>query len=244
VGVYGESVYGESYYGEEPEEASPWPSYLRVLEFVLPPWLLRTEGMRLVGGLADVIDDHRARLVAAVKLRLPGLYSLEGVDMIGRERRLRRGPSEGAPVFAARLRRWWEDHRTRGGGRALLEQMRAYLDGTHAPPFEAISYRGVRHAMDVGGVVTRDTITWGTDESGLWARLWVFLWTADAPPVAAATLASYAAIVRDWLPAHISECHIVVLHPDTRLWDYPQPVPDWDDEWEWADGPTIATVEG
>lgn len=216
---------------------SPLPSYLRMLEFVLPPWLLRTEGIRLVGALAAVIDDHRSRLVAGVKLRFPGVYTLEGVDKIGRERRLRRGPAESAATFAARLPRWWQDHRTRGGAYALLEQMKAYLDGTLDPPYDVVSYRGVRHVMNADDEITRDAITWGTDETGYWSRVWVFLYTTAAT-IDASTLEAYAAIVRDWLPAHIVG-ELVVIHPSTRLWDYPQPVPDWDDSWDWSDGPTV-----
>ena len=82
-------------------------SFLKVFKAVLPPWLLRTEGLKLIGGISDVIDDHRDRVVAGVKLRFPGLYTLEGVEKIGRERRLRRGPKETTEVFAERLQRWW-----------------------------------------------------------------------------------------------------------------------------------------
>jgi hypothetical protein len=213
------------------------PSYLKIFEVVLPPWLLRTEGLKFIGGLADVIDDHRDRLVAGVKLRFPGLYTLEGVDRIGRERRLRRGPNEDAEVFAGRIQRWWEDHRTRGNGYALLEQILAYLVGTLAPPYDVVSYLGVRHVMDTDEEITRDTITWGTDETGYWARVWVFLYTT-ASSVSDEVLESYTAIVRDWIPGHVIG-FVVVIHPDTRLWDYPQPVPDWDDTWDWDDGPTI-----
>jgi hypothetical protein len=216
-------------------------SYLDTFKAVLPPWLLRTNGLRLIGGLADVIDDHQARFVAGIKLRFPGLYSLEGLDKIGHERRLRRGPNESAEVFADRLPRWWEDHQTRGNGYALLQQMLVYLTGTLSAPFDVVSYRGVRHVIDALGGVTRDVISWGTDETGYWARVWVFLRTS-ASSVTADELESYAAIVRDWLPANVVGT-LVVLHPDTRCWDYPQPVPDWDDTW-WLtwDGPTTMEV--
>ncbi len=216
------------------------PSYLRMFEVVLPPWLLRTQGLRLIGGFADVIDDHRDRVVAGVKLRFPGLYTLEGVGKIGHERRLRRGPNEAAATFADRLQRWWEDHRTRGGAFALLEQMLAYLTGTLDPPYDVVSYLGVRHVLDVSEDITRDSITWGTDETGDWARVWVFLYTT-ASSVSADTLELYAAIVRDWLPAHVIGT-VVVIHPNTRLWDYPQPVPTWADSWDWEDGPSTLEV--
>lgn len=215
------------------------PSYLRMFETVLPPWLLRIEGLRLIGGIADVIDDHRDRMVGGVKLRFPGLYTLDGVEKLGRERRLRRGPNEDSEVFAERMQRWWEDHRTRGNGYALLEQMLAYFVGTLDPPFDVVSYLGVRHIINTE--VVRDTITWGTDETGSWARVWVFVRTT-ASSVTSTVLESYAAIVRDWLPAHVIGT-LVVLHPDTRCWDYPQPIPDWDDTW-WLtwDGPTTKEV--
>jgi len=226
------------------EVIDPGPSYLSMLEFVLPPWLLRTEGIKLVRALASVIDDHRNRAAAGVKLRFPGLYSLEGVDKLGSDRRLRRGPNEDSAVYADRLKRWWEDHRTRGGAYALLEQMLAYLDGTLDPPYDVVSYRGVRHVMDANEDITRDIITWGTDENDdYWSRIWVFVYTT-ASSVTDEVLESYAAIVRDWIPAHIV-CELVVIHPGTRLWGYPQPVPEWGD-WTWGGpiggGPTIIEV--
>lgn len=219
-------------------------THLQKLRAVMPPWLLRTEGTKLLGGIADVIDDHRDRWVAGVKLRFPGLYSYDGLNLIGRERRLRRGPAESAAVFAARLQRWWEDHRTRGNGYALLEQMYAYLTGTLAPPYDVVSYLGVRHSMDNNGAITRDKITWDTDGNDeLWARIWVFLYTT-ASTVDADTLEVYAAIVRDWIPAHV-RAYVVVLHPGTRLWGYPQPVPEWG-AWTWGGpvggGPTVIEV--
>lgn len=235
MGTYGSLRYGIGTYGPD-----VIPSYLRMFELVLPPWLLRTEGLKLTGALAQVVDQHRTRLVAGVKLRFPGLYSLDGVEKIGRERRIRRGPNEALDPYATRLRRWWEDHRTRGGAYALLEQMLAYLAGTPGPPYDVVSYRGVRHVMDASEAITRDTITWGTDETGNWARVWVFV-GVTASSVTAETLESYAAIVRDWLPAH-AVGEVVVLHPGTRLWDYPQPVPDWSDTWDWDDGPTTTEV--
>jgi len=211
-------------------------SYLKVFKAILPPWLLRTEGTKLIGGIADVIDDHRNRLVAGVKLRFPGLYTLEGIDRIGQERRLRRGPSESSEVFADRLKRWWVDHRTRGNAYALLNQMLAYFVGTLTPPYDVVSYRGLRHVMDTNEDITRDSISWGTDETGYWSRVWVFLYFASAPPVS--DIDVYSSIVKDWLPAHI-DGRLVIIHPNTRLWDYPQPVPDWSDDWDWDDGPTV-----
>lgn len=213
-------------------------SFLNMFKAILPPWLMRTEGLKVIGGIADVIDDHRDRTVAGVKLRFPGLYTDEGVDKIGRERRLRRGPKESAPVFAARLQRWWLDHSTRGNAYALLEQMFAYLLGANVPPFEVISYNGLRHTIDANQDITRDSITWGTDETGNWSQVWVFIYYPNTV-ISDAVVEQFAAIVHDWLAAHTIG-HLVIILDETRLWDYPQPVPDWNDTWYWE---TEAVVE-
>jgi hypothetical protein len=239
MGTYGTSKYGTGKYGYILHTPDPsLPSYMRMFESVLPPWLLRTEGVRLIGGFADTVDSIRDWMVAGIKLRFPGLYTLEGVDRIGTERRLRRGPNEDAETFAARLPRWWEDHRTRGNAYSLLQQMYVYLAGTLPPPYEVVSYRGLRHTIDADGNITRDKITWGTDETGNWARIWVFLYTT-ASSVTDEVMESYTAIVRDWVPAHVI-CKVVLIHPGTRLWGYPQPVPDWGDaSWSTWGSPTI-----
>jgi len=114
--------------------------------------------------------------------------------------------------------------------------MLAYFVDTLVPPYDVVSYRGLRHVMDINGDITRDSISWGTDETGYWSRVWVFLYFLTGPPVT--NIDQYSAIVKDWLPAHVVG-QLVIIHPDTRLWDYPQPVPDWDDTWDWDDGPTI-----
>lgn len=210
-------------------------SFLNMFKAIMPPWLMRTEGLKVIGGIADVIDDHRDRSVAGVKLRFPGLYTNEGIDKISRERGLRRGPNESASVFAERLQRWWIDHRTRGSAYALLEQIYAYLDGTNDPPFEVISYNGLRHIIDTNQDITRDSISWGTDGSGDWSQVWVIIYYNGAT-IADSVVDQYAAIARDWLAAH-TVGHLVIILQKTRLWDYPQPVPDWDGTWEWDDPP-------
>lgn len=217
--------------------------YLKVFKTILPPWLLRTEGTKLIGGIADVIDDHRDRLVAGVKLRFPGLYTLEGIDRIGKERRLRRGPAETAEVFAERLPRWWEDHRTRGNAYALLNQMLAYFTGTLGPPYDCVSYRGLRYAMDANGDITRDSITWGTDESGNWANVWIILYNSAGLPDPI-TADEYSSIIKDWIPAHVFG-YLVVIYTKTgtRLWDYPQPVPNWVDTWDWDNSPLVEELQ-
>lgn len=59
--------------------------------------------------------------------------------------------------------------------------------------------------------------------------------------------AIFTAIPREWTAAHVQKTTVVLLWGTRRLWDYPQPVPTWD-EWEasgalWGDSPTILTIE-
>jgi len=57
----------------------------------------------------------------------------------------------------------------------------------------------------------------------------------------------FAVVPREWSAAHIDQTNVVLLWGTRRLWDYPVPVPTWD-EWEasgalWGDEPTVITLE-
>ena len=175
------------------------------LREMMPPWLQRRVGGAVVGGIGDVIDDFAARAAAGVKLRFP----VDGGDasalaLIGRERRIRRGPAEPASSYARRLRTWWDAHRTRGGPYALLEQLYLYLFDFCNVPVELVyntaagsgaALEARRFSMDVDGVIVRDRITWNGDGSGKWARFWVFI---HAP--ASITLDTFRLITDDGDP--------------------------------------------
>lgn len=226
-----------------------------------PPWLQRIVGSKLMGAIGEVLDDHLVRLTDGLKLRFPGI----GVDddgalpYIGRDRLIRRGPSELAATYAARLRLWWDSHRTRGGPYALLHQLYEYFLADLNVRMDVVSQLGNRHWIDAAGVITHDQISWGgggpTAAFG-WAHVWVIFYldhlyvrlvdedgnplvTDEGDYIVVDTLASgtipesaaenFRVIPREWSAAHIPFITVVLLYGSVELWDYPVPVGQWDD---------------
>lgn len=130
----------------------------------VPPWLQRTHGARLLGGIGDVIDVLVQRALEAVTLRFPRASETTALPYIGRDRRIRRGPAEPASTYAVRLRSWWGDHQTRGGPHVLLRQLHAYLLGFAPGRIDLVYQSGTRFLCDEAtGAITRSDITWGGD---------------------------------------------------------------------------------
>lgn len=193
-----------------------------------PPWLQRTWAQRILAAIAAPLDLLASLAATGVRARFPAWSMPDALALLGRERRIRRGPAEIASVYAPRLVRWLDDHRGRGGAYALLAQLRAFWVGTHDGTHVVVSHRGVRHTS-VGDTITRDVITWTADGSSSWAQFWVMLHVdADPRPVDDST---YLAVPVDWSAAHVLREHVVVLWGHGRLWEYPPPSGDWD-AWE------------
>lgn len=129
----------------------------------VPPWLQRTHGARLLGGIGDVIDAQVQRAFEAVTIRFPRSSETTALPYIGRDRRIRRGPAEPASTYAVRLRSWWGDHQTRGGPHVLLRQLHAYLLGFAPGQIDLVYQSGTRFLCDETGAITRSDITWGGD---------------------------------------------------------------------------------
>lgn len=215
-----------------------------------PPWLQRSWARKILAAIGSPLDELARLMSLGVRARFPR-WDMPGdaLILVGRERRIRRGPTEPSSTYAPRLVRWWDDHRGRGGAYALLSQLRAYWTGTHDGVLAVVSHRGVRHEM-TGDVIERDVISWGADGTADWAQVWVMI-HADADPgapLSATEEASYLAVPLDWSAAHVLRTHVVILWGEGRLWDYPPPSGDWDawesgltwDEWD-AEMPIVIT---
>lgn len=227
-----------------------------------PWWIARIEsttGKMLWAGLV-MLDGLVDAQVAAIKLRFPGLYSFETLPLIGRDRRIRRGPNESDEVYASRLPRWLDDHRRRGGPYALLEQVRAYW-APDAFDVELIYRTGRRFTMAAGESIVRDDVPFdydtqpekharwwlfffwpdGVDADGVWddAGTWSDdgVWDSD---LTIAEVENIRAIPHEWNNARCFG-EVVLLSGDRELWDYP--VGTWDDPGDWEDfGPARLAV--
>lgn len=182
------------------------------------------------------------RVRDGVKLRFPNADQPDALAVIGNERRIRRGPSESDASYASRLLTWWEDHRERGGPYALLRQMHAYFFDSGNPQIDVIATSGLRHSIDSDGEITRDSISWAA--SGGWANIWIVFHLPSLIAVTPTYQEIISAVPREWSAAHIQNITIVLIAPDYELWDYPQPVGDWDDPVDavWNDGASTFLV--
>lgn len=142
------------------------------------PWLRRTVGGPIMRGLGAPLDALAALSREAIKARFPDATREDALAVIGKERRIRRGPIEDATTYASRLAPWLDDHRTRGGPYALARQLYLFWKTALGADFEIVYYSGRRFSVDgATGVVAMDDWTWslGTaDESGNGAQFWIF----------------------------------------------------------------------
>lgn len=153
----------------------------------MPPWLRRTHGKKLVLGLGDPLDTWAQNAADAVKMRFPtATVDEDALAYTGRERRIERGPSEPAAVYADRIRIWLDSHRTRGGAYALLGQLFAFWRSSLNVPIEVVAASGGRESMDVAGVIVRDVIAWtgGGDLAAFSAQDWIFFHVPSSLDVA------------------------------------------------------------
>lgn len=168
----------------------------------LPPWLQLGNNAKLMYALGVQLDAMADALIAGVRARYPGAYGFESLPYIGRERRIRRGLLETDASYAARLIRWLDDHRRRGGPYALLAQLHAF----YAPnnfPIDLVYRNGRRFRMDVAGNIARDDIDFRPDTwPARWARWWLFYWTDAYLAPNADELATLKLVPQEWNSAH------------------------------------------
>jgi hypothetical protein len=190
------------------------------LRRISPPWLQRAKGGAIMGAFADVLDELLDFTAEGVRARFPGDWTdpfplvipylaSDSLATIGRERRISRGPEEDDDIYAARLRRWLTDHRTRGNAIAMLRQIEAFW--AQSPKRVSLRYvSGTRWTLDPTvldddglGTITRTTHPSNADTTR-WARMTV-VYELDADPGAltAAQIDAYTRIPREWTAGHV-----------------------------------------
>lgn len=143
-------------------------TYRDLVVKLVPRWLRKgTEGAGIAGKLlyaiAIQIDAVQDALVEGVKRRFPGFDGeFDSLPLLGQERRIARGPYETDQGYADRLLPWQEQHRSRGGPYAMLEQLHGFWVG--AFPIALVYNTGKRFSMATDGTITRDYVSGWTDE--------------------------------------------------------------------------------
>lgn len=151
-----------------------------ILRTKAPPWLTRTTGRKYLDAIGQALDTLDTRIVDGVSHRFPGLVDVSSLGIIGRERRIRRGPGESAQTYANRLVSWWSRHQIRGGPYALLGQLFDFFRYWLNPRIDVVYHSGTRRWVDPAGTITRDSITWEADGSDEWAQIWIVFYLSSS----------------------------------------------------------------
>lgn len=200
--------------------------YERDILRIVPPWLRRTVGGAIMKALGMCVDSLIDRAVAGVALRFPN-SDPDALAIMGRERRIIRGPSESADAYALRVQGWLAAHQRRGSVYAMLDQWHAY-NADAVRQVDVVYYSGTRYVLDTAGDITRDDVEFAGDSSGQWAQAWCFLYeAADPGALTDAEAAALTIIPRVWNTAHMLPLFVVILWPEVGLWDYPPGI--WDE---------------
>lgn len=235
-------------------------SFASAIRRATPPWLQRSVAARFLDAIGVELDALAEDTAAGAGLRFPrGDGDELALALVGRERRIRRGPGESAATYASRLLPWWDAHRTRGNAFALLRQLYAFFRDTLNVRMDVVYHSGTRRWVDQAGEITADSITWGADGSDQWSQVWLFFWLPEAPLSILTTLEgdvlvtlegdtlvtlggttllgsdpvvvgeTLRAIPREWSAAHVLRISIVLIWPEAELWGYP-PGGTWADD--------------
>ena len=149
-------------------------TFRSIIRALGPRWLTDGDGelvLHAVGTLADAFAE-RAKL--GLLARFPSTSPSDALPLIGADRRIVRGISEGAESFAERLRGWLTSWRSAGSALSVLRQLRGYMLGA-TPTLRIVDNTGnwtTLSTSDVASWALRGAWNW----DGLSARWWRF-WT-------------------------------------------------------------------
>lgn len=220
----------------------------------LPWWLRGWLGGRLAYAIGIQLDVLADMVGDAVGLRFPRAAQPDALGAIGQDRKIPRGRAESATTYVVRLRRWLDDHRTRGGPYAMLAQLHAFWAAASMTIVLAYAL-GTTFSMATSGVITVGSVSGG----GAWARWWLWfswpvavladglwgsggswddggVWDSNLSPN---DVADIRCVPTAWNAAHCNG-QVVVMSPGAELWDYPAGL--WSDAGTWGDGGNVALV--
>ncbi len=106
------------------------------LQRVAPSWFQGEAGEKWWGAVGRFFDDYVSRVKQAAKADAPSLGAADGLDDIGDDRLLPRGPSESEASYRARLKDAFDKWALAGAHKGLLLELKAMgfpmgTDGAH-----------------------------------------------------------------------------------------------------------------
>lgn len=178
--------------------------FINAFYALLPSWLVEDEQEKVNFSLTLIMDGFLERLYQGVAAPLASVGTETALSLIGRDRKITRGFAEPAETYRERLVRWLDDHKIRGGPRARMAQLWAYLN-----PYRVMlrnvadnESRSVWDTLEAGfeedddtdtaDAITRDVRSgsdrnwnWdGTHTPKLWSRFWTIVYpTTSTEPL-------------------------------------------------------------
>lgn len=197
----------------------------------------------------------------AAKSGFPELAPEDALAHIGSDRSIVRGPLEPSGSYRARLLLWLEAWRGAGVGRAMLDQIAAFLT-PNAVRLRVWTQLGVVYTREASGVFTVERVAsdlWNWDNrTDAWARFWVVIYSINGVPwtrhgtlvtggfsqpgvtwgctATVAEARSIRGIVDEWKPA-LSRCQNILVATDAAAFapsDTSPPLPNgtWGEFWD------------
>ena len=94
-----------------------------------PPWLQRSVGARILYTIGVHFDALITLTELSLMARYPDHTPVDGLAMLGRDRKIQRGFSEPAKSYASRLNNWLIDRKQKGSPYAMMRQLCGYMTG-------------------------------------------------------------------------------------------------------------------
>ena len=207
-----------------------------------PGWLQTPKNKAWLRASGDLKDSLAERCKSAVKVRFARLAPRDGLDQLGGERQIERGPSESNALFAARVVDAWSIWRWAGTAQAVLLSLR----DVGYPNALAEIVNGNQYGLDATGALDIQSLpsgSWSCDATpDFWSKFVVLFphnpwgkqrvggrldWvrpTSDDPRIE-----QIRRLVRRWKSAH-STCSDIAVINEGRTWDYPHRHRTWNNQ--------------
>lgn len=222
--------------------------FRELIQRFAPPTLRGFVGSRFLYSIGLQIDALGDLAWEGIRNRFPEealkVGNTDAIGLIGRDRRIYRGPDEPYDVYVGRLLRWIDDWRMAGSAFSVLAQVQAYLT-PNAQRLRLVNNAGCWYTLEPDGTRTYQRsapANWDWDtHTEWWSRFWLIIycdahypfavgpnwgdpgfvydptktWGTTATP---AHVASIRAIVQDWKSAH-SKCQNIIIAFDPASFD-------------------------
>jgi hypothetical protein len=198
-----------------------------IARVLAPGWLQTPKNAAWLRASGDLKDSLVDRCKAAVKARFAKLAPRDGLDQLGAERQIERGPADTNASFAARVADAWNLWVWAGTAKGVLLAVR---DAGYPNALVEI-VNGNQYSLDANGEVTVQKLppgSWAVDAlPTFWSKFIVLIptspWGGRTLMPTDPRIVQLQRLIRRWKSAHSTCGGLVVINNFAgRTWGYPQ----------------------